>query len=205
MRRSFLAAAVLAAAALPIAACGDSTSGTGTGTGVGTTSAPSAAPVGDEQVQWIDKVCGEILALTEAQTTAPPDLENADDAEKALKAVDTYITSNIDVVDDTIAGLKDIGDSPIAGGDDALNALVAGLEALRTGYQSTKDKIADVDAADPAAAQSAMLEAFAGLSAGGEEFGKALESVENNMAIEEAGNQAPNCQKLDDGVVPTTT
>jgi len=203
MRRSLLAVAVLTAV-LPIAACGDSTTATGTNSTSSTVGAPAAGGADDEQVQWVDKVCGEILGLVEAQTTAPPDLQNAD-AEQALTAFDAYVSNNIDVVDEAIAGLKDIGVSPVDGGDAALAALVTGLEALKSGYEETKGKFAAIDPSNPAEAQSAMLQAFAGLSAGGEEFGKALEGVESNRAIEEAGNKAPNCLKLDDDVATTPT
>jgi hypothetical protein len=206
MRRSLLGAAVLTAL-LPIAAAcsgSDSTTDTST-TGAATTTEASAGTSSDENVQWVDKVCGEIVGLTEAQTTAPPDLQDPDPA-KTLQAFDVYISSNIDAVEDTIAGLKDVGPSPIDGGDEALTALVTGLEALKTGYETTKSKFASVDGSDPAAAQAAILEAFAGLSAGGEEFGKAFEEVGENPAIEAAGNEAPNCQKLEDvGSEPTTT
>lgn len=206
MRRSLLGVAVLAAV-LPIAAgCNSDGTGASANTGTSTTSAASGGSSSSDEVQWVDKVCGEILDLTEAQTTAPPDLQGADPAQ-TLKAFEEYVGNNIDVVDETITGLKGVGASPIDGGDAAVNALVTGLEALKTGYQATKDKFATIDANDPMAAQTAILEAFAGLSAGGEEFGKAFEAVGENKVIEEAGNQAPNCQKLDESggsATPTT-
>jgi hypothetical protein len=204
MRRSFLAAAVVAVA-LPIAACGDSNN---TSTTTSTSAAPTSAASGasDDEVAWVDKVCGEITDLVDAQGSTPPDLQGSD-PQAALQAFDQYLGSNITVVEQTINDLKGIGDSPVDGGDEALSALVGGLESLKAGYQTTKDKFATVNSADPAAAQQALMDAVTGLSQSAQEFGTALESVGNTEAIEEAGNQAPNCQELDalDTAAPTTT
>ena len=207
MRRSLPVAAVLAAA-LTVAACGGSSSSTGgsasTTGGPAVTTTSGSTVSGDPSVAWVDKVCGEIVKLTQTQTTAPPNLSNSD-ANQALEAFDQYIGANIDVVDKTISNLRNVGPSPIAGADEALTALLNGLEALKKGYQTTREMFSKVDPNNPQAAQAAMLEAFSGLSQGGEELGKAVDTIDSNKAIENAGKQAPNCQKLDAGTSTTTT
>ncbi|HEY0638833.1 MAG TPA: hypothetical protein VGD67_14380 [Pseudonocardiaceae bacterium] len=206
MRRSLLAAAVLTAV-LPIAACGgDNTTSTSNSTSgsAATTSGGVPAP-SDDKVAWVDKACTEIVTMTDAQTASPPDLQGADPA-TALKEFDEYIGTNIGIVEDTIAGLKDLGPSPFEGGDEAVAALVSGLETLKTTYESTRTTVASANTADPQALQAAMLQALSGLAAGGEEFGTALEGIANNTEVSVAANQAPSCQKLTGGApAPTTT
>ena len=210
MRRSLLAPAVLAAAltaALTVAACDGSTSSSSGSTtpssGPATTTTGSAVS-GDAGVAWVDKVCGEVVQLTQAQTTAPPNLANSD-AKQALKAFDEYVAKNIDAVDDTIDGIRSAGHSPIAGGDEAVSALVSGLEAVKKGYQTIRDKFSTVNLNDPQAAQAAVIDAFNSLSQGGQELSRALQSIEDNRQLKDAASSAPNCQKLNATMSPTTT
>jgi len=213
MRRSLAMPATLAAVlALALAGCDGSTTGsggatstttaTGSATVTTTTSGASSAPVsGDPAVAWMDKVCGEVVQLTEAQSVNPPNL--SEDTGQALKSFDEYVSRNIGAVDETVNDLKNVGPAPVAGGDQALNELVTGLEALRKGYEVIKSRFASVNPNDPNAAQAAMIEAFNHLSQGGEDIGTAFESMASNPALKDAAAQAPNCQKLD--VTPPTT
>lgn len=204
MRRSLLGVAVLTAL-LPMAvACGETTT-----TGTGTTSASQAqqgAGSGDDTVEWVDKVCGEIVKMVDAQTASPPDLQGSDPV-STLQAFDEYIGKNIDSVEQAITGLKAIGTSPIEGGDAALAGLVSGLEGLQKSYQATRDQFKAIDVNDPASAQTAIMQALSSLGEGGEQFGKAVEDVGESPALEAAGDKAPNCQKLDSaaGGTPTPT
>jgi hypothetical protein len=57
-----------------------------------------------------------------------------------------------------------------------------------------------------------VLDALQSLGAGGEEFDKAVESIQTNKDMEQAIDTAPKCQKLDDitsttsgTATPTTT
>lgn len=194
MRRGILAVAVVAVA-LPVVACGDD-GGSSTPTSATATVTVSSAPApSPDEVAWVDRLCGEIIELVGSQSTNPPDLQNPDTAQ-AVRGLDAYIGQNVGVIDQTITDLRGLGDSPVAGGDEALGALVDGLEALRTGYQATKDKLATVNENDPAAAQSAISDAMTGLSTSGTEFGQALESIDETGAIQNAGTQAPNCQRM---------
>ncbi|HEY3262067.1 MAG TPA: hypothetical protein VGJ95_17705 [Pseudonocardiaceae bacterium] len=215
MRRRLPVVAMLAAtlsiAAPSVAACGGSGTSSGSATGGTTTSsAPTvtttsgSATSGDASVAWVDKVCGEMLKVTETQITPPPNLSSSDPAQ-ALKAFDQYVNANINVVDQTITNLRNVGPSPIAGADQALTQLVNGLESVKKGYQATRDAFAKVNPNDPQAAQAAMMQALSGLSQGGEELSRALNSIDSNPAIKEAGKKAPNCQKLDTGSSSTTT
>jgi hypothetical protein len=206
MRRSLPVAAIAATTllvALSAAACGGSnTSSSGT-TSASTVTTTTSAAASDAAAAWVDKVCGEVVKLTEAQPPAPPNLSS--DPAQSLKAFDQYMAANIDIVDKTIANLRNVGPSPIPGADQDLNKLIDGLTSLRQGYQTTRDKFATINPRDSKAAQSAMMEAFASLSKGGEELSQALNSVSTNKEIEAAGKNAPNCQKLDTGTSTTAT
>lgn len=205
MRRS-LPMAVTLAAALSVAACGgssDSSGGSATATisGSAATTSGSAAP--SDAVAWLDKVCGEIVALSEAETAPPPDLSNPDPAQ-ALKAFDNFVARHIDLVEEKIRNLRNAGDSPIQGGGEALTALLNGLEALKNGYQTARDKFATIDPRDTQAAQAVIVEVFTGLSQGSAELEKAFEEIGSNQEIKDASSKAPNCQKLDSEMSSST-
>jgi hypothetical protein len=207
MRRSLIVVAALAAT-IPLAACGSQVSNnpgatSTTASGDAATTSAAAGPAAGDEVAWVDKVCGEIVQLTESQS-GPPNLGNPDPVQ-SLKAFDQYITANIGLVDQTIADLKTVGPSPIEGGDEALNKLVAGLETLRNGYRTTKDKFATVNTNDPQAAQAAIVEAFTGLSQGAQAMAESLRTIEENNAIAAAADKAPNCTKLNQTAGTPTT
>jgi|GEM_PF-3800808 len=195
MRRS-LPMAVVLAAALSVAACGDSNSpsGSATTTGATTTTSGSAAP-SDPGVAWLDKVCGELLELSEADAAPPPDLSNPDPAQ-VLRAFDDFVAKQIDLVEEKIQSLRKIEDSPIDGGDEALTSLLDGLEALKNSYQTARDKFAQIDPGDTQAAQQAIVEVFTGLGQGSSKLQQAFDEADSNQEIKDAADKAPNCQKL---------
>lgn len=209
MRRSLPVAATAVTTllvALSVAACdGSSTSSGSTSTtsaSTATTTTTGSGVPSDAEVAWIDKVCGEIVKLTESQPPPPPNVTSSDVAQ-ALKAFDQYIGANIDMVDKTISNIRSVGPSPIPGADQDLNTLLNGLTSLKQGYETTRAKFATVNPSNPQAAQSAMIEAFTSLGKGAEDLSKAFESLDSNKQIKEAGDKAPNCQKL--GTGPSTT
>ena len=80
-----------------------------------------------------------------------------------------------------------------------------GLAALRDSLQVTKDKFAAIDTNNPQQARAAAVQdALESLDQGGEEWDKAVESIQTNKDMEQAIKAAPNCQKLDD-LPPTTS
>jgi hypothetical protein len=202
-------AAVLAtalSAVLSLAGCGGSSTPS---SGSTSTSGPSVSTTastasGDAAVAWVDKVCGELVRFTESQAANPPNVANSDPAQ-ALKAFDQYMSANIEQVQQTITNLGKVGPPPVTGGGQSLTALLDGLEALKAGYQTVKDKFAGVNPNDPKAAQTALVEALTSLGQGGEEFSQAMESIDSNTELDEAAKKAPNCQKLDDGSTTATT
>jgi hypothetical protein len=195
--RLSLPMAVALAAVLTGAACGGSSNTTG-GTAAAPTSsgATTSSVASSPAVAWVDKVCGEVLALVEGESAAPPALTDPDPA-KSLKSFDEFITRNIDLVDQRLTNLRKAGSSPVAGGDEALTALINGLEALKKGYQAAKDRFATIDTRDPQAAQTAIVEAITSLGQGSADLEKAVKSVQDNKELQDASKQAPNCQKLD--------
>lgn len=196
MRLSLPAAVVLAAVLTGAAACGGSSNTTG-GTGAAATSsgATTASSSGSPAVAWADKVCGELLALVEGESAAPPALTDPDVA-KSLKAFDEFITRNIDLVDQRLNNLRNAGPSPVEGGDQALAALVNGLEALKKGYQAAKERFAKIDTSDQQATQTAVVEAITSLGQASADLEQAVKSIDDNNKLREASGQAPNCQKL---------
>jgi hypothetical protein len=194
MRRSILVLAVLAVASA-VGACGGSP---GSGTAATTAATTTTTATSDPAVAWVDKVCVEISELTEVQTT-PPSGVQGDSAQK-LKALDEYLAANIGALDQTVKDLRNVGPSPVAGGDQALNGLVNGLESLKKSYQETRAKFATVDLNNQQAAEAAVVEAFGSLGQGIEDMSAAFRAIEANPALQEAGRKAPNCQKWN----PTT-
>lgn len=210
MRRSLLVTAALAAA-LSAAACDStgtpsgSSGGTGTSTtGPATTGTTTGSPAPGDSVAWMDKVCSEVFRLSDVVTNAPPDLGNSD-AGQALKAFDEYMAKNIENVDRSIDGIESVGASPIEGGDQAMTALVNGMEAMKKSYQTVRDRFASVNPNDPQTAQTALADVFNALGQGAQELGTAMESIQNNQELKAAYDQAPNCQKLNGDPEPTTT
>lgn len=184
MRRCLLAAAALAVV-LPLAACGDSDTGSGSDAG---------RMMGSAEEKWVDRVCGEVLAVVLVQD--PPLPDPGADLPTALQQFQKYLDDVVTTVDTSVTGLRGVGSSPIDGGDKAVADLVAGLEALKVGYVSTKGRVAAVDTTDEVAAQSAMNEAATVIPAAGEELGRALGSLEQNQAFQDAGALASNCLRL---------
>lgn len=194
--RLSLPMAVVLAAVLTGAACGGSDNTTG-----GTAAAPSSGAsttnaASSPDVAWVDKVCGELLALVEGESAMPPALTDPD-VSKSLKAFDEFITRNIDLVDQRLTNLRKAGSSPVAGGDQALTALINGLEALKKGYQAAKDRFAKIDTSDQLATQNAVVEAITSLGQASADLEQAVKSVDDNKELKAAADQAPNCQKLD--------
>jgi hypothetical protein len=209
MRRSLVLAAATLTVGLLAGACGSSVSPGPQGSGTAQTTAPggpaSGAPADDAKVAWVDKVCGEIIPLASADSGAPPNLADPDSG-KAVKAFGDYIGQSVKQIETAVANLKNAGPSPIEGGDAALAKLVGALEALRQSYQESQAKLSKVNTKDQAAAQSALVEAFAKLSAGGNQLAQTVQSVEADQGIAAAVGQAPNCQKLNQGAsAPPTT
>lgn len=196
MRRTLLIAAA-AATALSVAACADS-SNTSSGTTT-TTAGPTVTTTtsGDASTAWMDKVCGEIIDLAESQPPPPANLAEGNQ-QQALDTFDAYVAENIDVVNQSINDLARIGAPPFENADQMVDALVAGLEALRDSLQVAKDKFASIDPNNPQQAQAAVMDALESLGEGGQEFDNAVESIQSNKELEQAIKSAPNCQKLDD-------
>jgi hypothetical protein len=193
MRRSLLAVALLAAA-LPAAACGGST-GAGSAATTTTTTITTTTSAGGDAVAWVDKVCGAIVKLVDTQTTPPAIVVN-DPAQRA-KAVDTYLADSITAVDRSISDLRNVGPSPVAGGDDGVNALIKGLESLKSGFQTTRTKLSSADLNNPQQAGAAVSEAVIAIQQGAQEMNTATQSLEKNQALQDAAKKAPNCQKLE--------
>lgn len=195
MRRSLLAVALLAAA-LPVAACGGTTgAGSATTTTTTTTTTVTTTAAGGDAVAWVDKVCGAIVKLVDTQTTPPAIVVN-DPAQRA-RAVDTYLADSIGAVDRAISDLRNVGPSPVAGGDDGVNALIKGLESLKSGFQTTRTKLSSTDLTNPQSAAAAVSEAVASIEHGAQEMNTATQSLEKNQALQDAAKKAPNCQKLE--------
>jgi hypothetical protein len=190
MRRSLVATAAVAALAL---------TGCTNGGNSGTSSTPTSGAASPEAVAYMDKVCGAASEFAKIEKTAPK-LDSGDSAK--LKAdMAAYMGQLADAFTKSADGLKNVGPSPVAGGEEAVNKMAEAFTSLGTVFGDAKTKIEKADANDATGGIQAAGEAIAKLS----ELADPLRDIKAVPELQKATQTAPKCQEMQRlNVTPTS-
>jgi hypothetical protein len=191
MRRSLVATAAIAAIAL--AGCTNGGSGSS-----GTSTSPTSGQADAAAVAYMDKVCGSASEFAKVDKTAPK-LDTGDPAK--LKAeMAAYMGQLADAFTKSAAGLKEVGPSPVAGGDEAVTKMSDTFTALGTLFADAKVKIEQADANDATGGLQAAGEAISKLS----ELADPLKDLKAVPELQKAAQSAQKCQEMQRlGIAPT--
>jgi hypothetical protein len=190
MRLSLVATAVVAAACA-LAGCTN-------GGNSGTSSTPTSGAASPEAVAYMDKVCGAASEFAKIEKTAPK--LDADSAK--LKAeMAAYMGQLADAFTKSAEGLKNVGPSPVAGGEEAVNKMAETFTSLGVVFTDAKTKVEQADANNATGGIQAAGEAIAKLS----ELADPLRDLKNNPELQKATQTAPKCQEMQRlNVAPTS-
>ncbi|SDH23339.1 hypothetical protein SAMN05216553_11855 [Lentzea fradiae] len=181
MRRSLVATA--AAAALVLAGC---TSGGSSGT--------SSTPTGDaasaDAVAYMDKVCGAASEFAKIEKTAPQ--LDASDPQKLKAEMAAYMGQLADAFTKSAEGLKNVGPSPVAGGEQAVDKMSETFTSLGTVFADAKAQVEQADANNANGGLQAAGEAIAKLS----ELADPLRDLEAVPELQKATQSAQKCQEM---------
>ncbi|SDO91557.1 hypothetical protein [Lentzea jiangxiensis] len=181
MRRSLVATA--AVAALALAGCTN-------GGNSGTTTTPTSGAVSPETVAYMDKVCGAASEFAKVEKTAPK-LDGGDSAK--LKAeMAAYMGQLADAFTKSAEGLKNVGPSPVAGGDEAVTKMSETFTSLGAVFTDAKTKVEQADANNATGGLQAAGEAIAKLS----ELADPLRDLQGVPELQKATQTAPKCQEM---------
>ena len=189
MRLRLVATAAVAACAL--AGC---TSGGNTGT----SSTPTSGAASPEAVTYMDKVCGAASEFAKIDKTAP----RIDTDPVKLKAeMAAYMGQLADAFTKSAEGLKNVGPSPVAGGEEAVNKMAETFTSLGTLFSDAKTKVEQADANNATGGIEAAGPAIAKLS----ELADPLRDLTANPELQKATQTAPKCQEMQRlNVTPTS-
>ncbi|KOV78523.1 hypothetical protein [Nocardia sp. NRRL S-836] len=190
MRRSLVATAAIAAIALAGCTNGDGGSGT---------PGPTSGQADPAAVAYMDKVCGSASEFAKVDKTAPK--LDAGDPAKLKAEMAAYMGQLADAFTKSAAGLKGVGPSPVAGGDEAVTKMSETFTALGTLFTDAKVKIEQADANDATGGLQAAGEAISKLS----ELADPLKDLKAVPELQKAAQSAQRCQEMQGlGVAPTS-
>ncbi|PRY46217.1 hypothetical protein [Umezawaea tangerina] len=205
MRHRLVAVGVFATAVLALTACGTQTSGSASGTGTGTgptSSGSSAAADSDENVAWIDKVCGASLDVIKTLSTEPA-LDTTDPA-KMQQQFAAWLGDGSTAVDGAVKKLNDLKNGPHPDSEKLATSAADIFGQLKTALDKAKTGVEAANPSDPASIAAAFTQVATDMQAVakvGEDFDGVL--VRSNLA--EAEKKAPNCKAIDSGTSASAT
>ncbi len=180
MRLRLVATAAIAAIAL--AGC---TTGGGSGT-----SSPTSGAADPAAVAYMDKVCGSASEFAKIDKTAPK--LDAGDPAKLKAEMASYMGQLADAFTKSAEGLKQVGPSPVAGGEEAVTKMSETFGALGVLFADAKAKIEKADANDATGGLQAAGEAISKLS----ELADPLKDLKAVPELQKAAQTAPKCQEM---------
>ncbi|RAS60302.1 hypothetical protein C8D87_112199 [Lentzea atacamensis] len=191
MRLRLVATAVVATCAL--AGC------TTIGGNSGTSATPTSGAASPEAVAYMDKVCGAASEFAKIEKT-PPKLDAGDSAK--LKAeMAAYMGQLADAFTKSAEGLKNVGPSPVAGGEEAVTKMADAFTSLGVVFTDAKTKIEQADANNASGGLQAAGEAIAKLS----ELADPLRELKAVPELQKATQTASKCQEMQRlNVTPTS-
>jgi hypothetical protein len=191
MRLRLVATAVVAAACA-LAGCTN-------GGNSGTSSTPTSGAASPEAVAYMDKVCGAASEFAKIEKTAPK--LDAGDSTKLKAEMAAYMGQLADAFTKSAEGLKNVGPSPVAGGEEAVNKMAETFTSLGAVFADAKTKVEQADANNATGGIQAAGEAIAKLS----ELADPLRDLKNNPELQKATQTAPKCQEMQRlNVTPTS-
>ncbi|MET1071869.1 MAG: hypothetical protein ABWY11_04395 [Umezawaea sp.] len=204
MRHRLVAVGVFATAVLALTACGSQTAGSASGTGTGSTSSGSSAAAADsdENVAWIDKVCGASLDVIKTLSTEPA-LDTTDPA-KMQQQFAAWLGDGSTAVDGAVKKLNDLKDGPHPDSEKLATSAADIFGQLKTALDKAKTGVEAANPSDPASIAAAFTQVATDMQAVakvGEDFDGVL--VRSNLA--EAEKKAPNCKAIDSSTGSTST
>lgn len=147
----------------------------------------SSAPSGDT-VAWTGGLCGAMVKFVDTAKTQP----SFTDPGKVVEALSEYLGKVSTAAQGTLDSIKTLGPSPVDGGDEIVIKLDQTVTTMKTAFDSTRAKLANVDATDQAALTAALSD-ITNLQSGQQfDFG----SINSNPELNAAAEKAPECQQL---------
>jgi hypothetical protein len=204
MRQRLAVVGAFAAAALTLTACGTPTAGTASGTSTGATgsSSSAAAADSDENVQWIDQVCGASLEVIKTLSTEPQ-LDTTDPAKMQTQFA-AWLGDGSAAVDGAVTKLNDLKKGPHPDSEKLATSAADIFGQLKTALDKAKAGVEAANPQDPASIAAAFTQVATDMQAVakvGEEFDGVL--VRSNLA--EAEKKAPNCKAIEGASGSTST
>ncbi|MEV6242541.1 hypothetical protein [Lentzea sp. NPDC051838] len=181
MRLRLVATAVITAAAL---------AGCTIGGNSGTSSTPTSGAASPQAVAYMDKVCGAASEFAKIEKTAPK--LDASDPAKLKAEMATYMGQLADAFSKSAEGLKNVGPSPVAGGEEAVNKMAETFTSLSTVFAEAKAKVEQADPNNATGGLQAAGEAIAKLS----ELADPLRDLKGVPELQKATQTAKNCQDM---------
>ena len=182
----------LAAAALILAGC--STSVTGSPVGAASNGADTTAlQATSDPVVWMNRVCGSLLPFQQTLKSVPQHTDH--DATATARSISAFLDRSETAIDQSMADLDAAGPSPIAGGDAAIAGLKSALTTIRTSFDRTKTALDHIDPTNAVEVASTLPTVLVSLA----ELVKIQDSttdLRKNPALQAAAAQAPNCRSL---------
>jgi hypothetical protein len=181
MRLRLVATAVITAAAL---------AGCTNGGNSGTSPTPTSGAASPAAIAYMDKVCGAASEFAKVQKTAPK--LDAGDPAKLKADMAAYMGQLADAFTKSANGLKNVGPSPVAGGEDAVNKMAEAFTSLGTVFGDAKTRIEQADANDATGGMQAAGEAISKLS----ELADPLRDLKAVPELQKATQSAQKCQEM---------
>ena|SRR5689334_16852116 len=181
MRLRLVATAAVAACAL---------AGCTNGGGTGTSSTPSSGAASPQAIAYMDKVCGAASEFAKIEKTAPK--FDAGDSAKLKADMAAYMGQLADAFTKSAEGLKNVGPSPVAGGEEAVNKMAETFTSLGAVFSEAKTKVEQADANNATGGLQAAGEAIAKLS----ELADPLRDLKGVPELQKATQSAQKCQDM---------
>lgn len=153
------------------------------------------APIRDENVAWMDRVCAALLPATQT-LTQPPELTGVGSPQLVISGLSAYLERAGIAVDSALTGVAAAGPSPIQGGDRAVRKLTTTLTSFRDRAREAQTNLEAIDTVDPLKLESEVQQAIAPLESltNLPNTGSALKA---SPALGEAMGQAPHCRTIE--------
>ncbi len=185
------AAAVLALVAATMLA-GGCTTQVGGSAAADPAPAPTEGP-GSDPVTWVDHICGAVLSFVVPATSAP-DFSATADLPAVQRTYSDYLGAVVTGVQRGRTQLKDVGQSPVAGGDEAVGRVEGAMQFLEQDFTRAKSAVDTADSNNPDAFVAALSQVESVV--GAIKPPDALGEMRGLPRLQRAAERAAQCQQL---------